>query len=255
MGCRPSRRAVACVRVAGEPWGSGRSGRPRSINGDSAVRLRHRSSRRSRDEGSRDEGVCGANPRDRYSAPPVDRQFPPHSCTSAVYEHGCCGTSRITLRLSKNGSTLEIEKCDFEHGVKSCQLCGTPGAKSMVQDYSDIPLRAQSVPNLAMTIHDNRTGLPKTSNPPHFAKRSNKHIVHSESHPPPLPVRHMERLSAASNDNMISPRGSVCTATRIGVDVDVESVAHSSQPSSSNNNIEDNARVLDNSNPELDSIC
>ncbi|XP_070193515.1 uncharacterized protein [Littorina saxatilis] len=183
------------------------------------VRLRQRSShRRSADSGR----VEGTGARDRYSAPPMDRQFPPHSCTSATYEHGCRGTSRITLRLSKNGSTLEIEKCDFQHDRSSCQRCG-PG-ETVSQD-SDLltPLRTQSAPNLSfVTIHHG-------ANPPPRPPRHTR--VDSGSQPPPLPPRQREVLvvPTASAESVGSPPGSVRTATR--VDVEVESIRSSRQSS------------------------
>lgn len=213
------------MRAGGEgPWGVGRSSRTRA--GDGGVRLRQRScSRRNGDGAGRSEGGVG-NPRDRYSAPPTDRQFPPHSCTSATYQHGCCGTSRITLRLSKNGSTLEIEKCDFNNSLKSCQHCGHVAEAAAASDAEshrlDVLLRTQSAPNLSTIPSDNYSNPPPV--PPRHASRQ---AVESETQPPPLPPRDFGgfgRLVLAVED-MDSRPGSVETPTR--VDIDVESLCSS----------------------------
>lgn len=238
---------MACVRATGEgPWGVGhRASRPRT-SGDSGVRLRQRSSTRRSGDGSRNEGGGGGvgggggNPRDRYSAPPTtDRQFPPHSCTSATYQHGCCGTSRITLRLSKNGSTLEIEKCDFHPNLKSCQHCSPEVAAVSDSLNADVPLRTQSAPNLTAIPSDGYSYPPPV--PPRL---TSGHAVDSEPRPPPLPPRDFGGgfgQQAVSVERVDSSRpGSVGTTTK--VDVDVESLCPS-YPSSLDHDLHDGVGV------------
>lgn len=209
MGCRPSRRAAVCVRVAGDgPWGVGRSSRPVSAAGGVALRERNSG------------GRVAANPQDRYSAPPTDTHFPPHSCTTATYHHGCCARSRITLRLSNNGSTLEIETTEFQEDDRTCHLCRADEGASTSHATDTVQLRTQSAPNLATLTKDDSWYLPFSS-------------------PPPVARRLAGGVGGRclfGSERLGSVTGSIRTSTAVDVEVNNISCTHAIAAAASANN-------------------
>ncbi|PVD24332.1 hypothetical protein C0Q70_14812 [Pomacea canaliculata] len=219
MGCRPSRRAASCVRVAGEGSWRVREGEACRLGSDAegSTKLRQRSRRKG-------SGKKNSTSWARYSAPPGDSQFPPHSCTTATYHDGCWGgTSRITVRLSKNGSTLEIEKCEFQNSDDDdgYRLGGGGGGTGDSlhghEGNGSVPLRTQSAPDLS------GFNLRRDDSSDDWSEQRGRLLPL----PPPPPYRLVARWPLAAvepspGDGLVSGAGSVRTTASVEVDVERE---------------------------------
>ncbi|KAK3803084.1 hypothetical protein RRG08_028005 [Elysia crispata] len=91
--------------------------------------------------------------RPAYSKSADNTDFPAFSTTTAVYRRSASKTSKITLRLSCDGSTLEIEQCDYDLDRDG----STP---------SPMPRPWSSAPNLTKVHSENVGRLFKNANLP-----------------------------------------------------------------------------------------
>ena len=119
--------------------------------------------RRSDDTDNEDSGFnChhsySTGHRPAYSKSADNTDFPAFSTTTAVYRRSASKTSKITLRLSCDGSTLEIEQCDYDLDRDG----STPSPR---------PRPWSSAPNLTKLHTDNVGRLFKNANLP-LRKRS-----------------------------------------------------------------------------------
>lgn len=114
MGCRPSKQATSKVRAVEHKEDFKCSCSPRKIRKHHKCASGSNLSRRisgSGRGGSKQSLSSNHKPRSSKSA---DVDFPAFSTTTAVYRTSASKTSKITLRLSCDGSTLEIEQCDYD---------------------------------------------------------------------------------------------------------------------------------------------
>lgn len=121
MGCRPSKRATSKIRDARE--GSQCTCMDSSLKCNSKPKCSRSeaNSSGSRRKSNGTESGSHGNYSNRGSScqrtrsqKSNDTEFPAFSTTTAVYRRSASKASKITLRLSSDGSTLEIEKCDYD---------------------------------------------------------------------------------------------------------------------------------------------
>lgn len=116
MGCRPSKQATSKVRAVeykSDPTclcSPRKARKNHKCSSSSSVSSRRvssgsKSSSKKHNQGSSHKQRSGRGP---------DVDFPAFSTTTAVYRTSASKTSKITLRLSCDGSTLEIEQCDYD---------------------------------------------------------------------------------------------------------------------------------------------
>ncbi|KAI8771708.1 hypothetical protein BgiBS90_027243 [Biomphalaria glabrata] len=137
MGCRPSKQATSKVRAVDESLclcSPRKVRKNHKCSGSTSKPLVTGSKKHSLSSGHRPRSANGAS-----------MDFPAFSTTTAVYRKSASKTSKITLRLSCDGSTLEIEQCDYDLE----KACG---------DQTPTPRPWHSAPNLTK-LKDKRTRL------------------------------------------------------------------------------------------------